>query len=109
MTQETHKPNILVVDDTSANLRLLAEILQNHGYEVRPVPNGKFALRAAQGLPPDLILLDIMMTEIDGYEVCRQLKADTKTQHIPVIFISALHEVIDKVQAFAVGGVDYIT
>ena len=109
MTQEIHKPNILVVDDTSANLRLLAEILQNHGYEVRPVPNGKFALRAAQGLPPDLILLDIMMTEIDGYEVCRQLKADTKTQHIPVIFISALHEVIDKVQAFAVGGVDYIT
>ncbi len=104
------KESILVVDDTLANLRLLAKILAEQGYEVRPVTNGKLALRSVQGTaPPDLILLDIMMPEMDGYEVCERLKADEHTRDIPVIFLSALDEVQDKVRAFSVGGVDYIT
>jgi two-component system NtrC family sensor kinase len=106
---EINKGNILIVDDNPANLRLLIDILGRQGYEVRPVPNGKLALAAAKGLPPDLILLDIMMPELDGYQVCQTLKADPITQEIPVIFISAINEVIDKVKAFQVGGVDYIT
>lgn len=101
--------NILVVDDTPANLRLLAGILNEQGYKVRPVPSGELALSAARGMPPDLILLDIMMPEMNGYEVCEQLKADPRTRDIPVIFISAIDDVLDKVKAFAVGGVDYIT
>jgi signal transduction histidine kinase len=106
---ETNKGNILIVDDNPANLRLLIDILGRQGYEVRPVPSGKLALAAAKGLPPDLILLDIMMPELDGYQVCQALKAEPITQEIPVIFISAINEVIDKVKAFQVGGVDYIT
>ncbi|MCC3435501.1 MAG: response regulator [Microcoleus sp. PH2017_29_MFU_D_A] len=101
--------NILVVDDTPANLRLLAGILNGKGYKVRPVPSGELALSAAQGMPPDLILLDIMMPEMNGYEVCEKIKADERTRDIPVIFISAINDVLDKVKAFAVGGVDYIT
>src|ERR671932_108440 len=101
--------NILVVDDTPNNLRLLAGILQGRGYEVRPVPNGKLALSGARGFLPDLILLDIMMPEMDGYEVCSKLKADERTKDIPVIFVSAINDVLDKVKAFSVGGVDYIT
>ena len=101
--------NILVVDDTPENLRLLVDILAEQGYKVRPVPSGRLALTAAQGLPPDLILLDINMPEINGYEVCERLKADERTQHIPVIFLSALHDVFDKVKAFSIGGIDYIT
>jgi PleD family two-component response regulator len=101
--------NILVVDDTPANLRLLSEILTRQGYKVRPVPNGKLALSAAQRLPPDVILLDIMMPEMNGFEVCEQLKADERTRDIPVIFISALNDVLDKVKAFSIGGVDYIS
>src|SRR5919199_652924 len=104
-----YQANILVVDDAPANLRLLVGILQERGYEVRPVPNGKLALFAAQGRLPDLILLDIMMPEMDGYEVCSKLKADERTKDIPVIFVSALSDVLDKVKAFGVGGVDYIT
>ncbi len=106
---DSYRGNILVVDDTPANLRLLVDILTEHGYKVRPVPNGKLALSAARGLPPDLILLDIMMSEMDGYEVCDRLKADEVTRDIPVIFISAINDVLDKVKAFGVGGVDYIT
>ncbi|GAB4581458.1 MAG: hypothetical protein Fur0022_42050 [Anaerolineales bacterium] len=101
--------NILVVDDTPANLRLLAGMLTEHHYKVRPVPNGVLALGAAQAAPPDLILLDINMPGMNGYEVCKALKSDPKTRDIPVIFISALDEVTDKVKAFEVGGVDYIT
>jgi two-component system NtrC family sensor kinase len=106
---DTKQGNILVVDDTPENLRLLMGILSDKGYEVRPAPNGELALSGAQGFPPDLILLDIMMPEMDGYEVCKKLKADARTCEIPVIFISAINDVLDKVKAFAVGGVDYIT
>ena len=105
----TDRGNILVVDDTPANLRLLAGILNSQGYKVRPVPSGELALSAATGMPPDLILLDIMMPEMNGYQVCEKIKADERTRNIPVIFISAINDVLDKVKAFAVGGVDYIT
>ncbi len=106
---ELHKANVLIVDDTLPNLRVLAKILIENGYLVRGIPSGAMALTAARSEPPDLILLDIMMPEMDGYEVCRQLKADERTREIPVIFMSALDEIMDKVKAFAVGGVDYIT
>ncbi|MEG4169768.1 MULTISPECIES: response regulator [unclassified Microcoleus] len=106
---KTNRANILVVDDTPENLRLLAGILSEKGYQVRPVPNGKLALSAAQKIPPDLVLLDIMMPEMDGYQVCQQLKASEITKDIPVIFISAINDVLDKVKAFGVGGVDFIT
>ena len=103
------KANILVVDDTVANLRLLVNILVERGYKVRPASNGIMALSAARTEPPDLILLDIVMPNPDGYEVCKQLKSEEVTREIPVIFISAISEVLDKVKAFAIGGVDYIT
>ena len=108
-SKTTHQGNILVVDDTPENLHLLSGILSKNGYQVRPVPNGKLALSAAQRIPPDLVLLDIMMPEMDGYQVCQQLKANEATKDIPVIFISAINDVMDKVKAFAVGGVDFIT
>lgn len=103
------KGNILVVDDTPDNLRLLSAMLTAQGYEVRKALNGKMALTACQMLLPDVILLDINMPEMNGYEVCQHLKADNTTNQIPVIFISALDDVLDKVKAFNVGGVDYIT
>ncbi len=106
---EENKGNILIVDDTPENLQVLSATLSDRGYKVRGVINGKMAIRAARSGSPDLILLDIKMPEMDGYEVCTQLKADPKTSEIPVIFISALDEVLDKVTAFQVGGVDYIT
>ncbi|MEM8638151.1 MAG: diguanylate cyclase [Cyanobacteria bacterium P01_G01_bin.54] len=101
--------NILIVDDLPDNLRVLSEILEGQTYKVRKAINGKTAIRSAQSTPPDLILLDIKMPEMDGYEVCRDLKADVRTQEIPIIFISALDDVLDKVRAFQVGGVDYVT
>ncbi len=103
------KGNILIVDDTPQNLQVLSATLSERGYKVRGVIKGQMALRAARSAPPDLILLDIRMPDMDGYTVCAQLKADTETREIPVIFISALDEVLDKVKAFTVGGVDYIT
>ncbi|MFB2768206.1 response regulator [Pelatocladus sp. BLCC-F211] len=103
------KANILVVDDTPDNLRLLSAMLTAQGYEVRKALSGKMALTACQMVLPDVILLDINMPEMDGYEVCRQLKVNDSTCRIPVIFISALDDVLDKVKAFEVGGVDYIT
>ncbi|MCW6036632.1 PAS domain S-box protein [Spirulina subsalsa FACHB-351] len=106
---QSPKGNILVVDDTAANLRLLVDMLSRSGYRVRPALNGKLAILGAQAKPPDVILLDIMMPEMDGYEVCQRLKADPKTQDVPVIFLSALNDSLDKVKAFAAGGVDYIT
>ncbi len=103
------KEDILIVDDTSDNLRLLSTILIKQGYNVRKAINGQMALKAVQTVVPDLILLDIMMPGMDGYEVCQHLKANQQTAEIPVIFLSALSEVFDKVKAFEVGGVDYIT
>lgn len=103
------KGNILVVDDTPDNLRLLSVMLTARGFEVRKALNGKMALTACQIVLPDIILLDINMPGMDGYQVCQHLKADEKTCGVPVIFISALDDVLDKVKAFGVGGVDYIT
>ena len=101
--------SIIVVDDTSANLKLLQEMLRAKGYLVLTFLRGAMALKAAAKNPPDLILLDINMPEMNGFEVCKRLKADEVLKDIPVIFISALTETADKVKAFAVGGVDYIT
>ena len=101
--------DILIVDDTPANLRLLSQMLAEHGHSVRAVTSGGRALASAKLSRPDLVLLDIKMPEMDGYEVCERLKADGQTRDVPVIFISALDELQDKVRAFAVGGVDYIT
>ena len=109
MNNQPEKVNILVVDDKPDNLRLLSALLGQLGYEVRKVINGQTALKTVQAAPPDLILLDVMMPDMNGYEVCQHLKASPLTCDIPVIFISALDEVLDKVKAFAVGGVDYIT
>ena len=103
------KGNILIVDDTPDNLRLLSAMLTAQGYEVRKALSGKMALTACQMLLPDVVLLDINMPQMNGYEVCRHLKASEKTCNVPVIFISALDDVLDKVKAFHVGGVDYIT
>jgi PAS domain S-box-containing protein len=103
------KGNILIVDDNPANLELLSGILSQRGYKVRLIPDGQLALMSVQSTRPDLILLDILMPEMDGYQVCQELKADERTQDIPVIFVSAVHEVFDKVKAFSLGGVDYIT
>ena len=109
MTQPEGNPIILIVDDTTENLRVLSMALADQGYDVRGMINGEMALRAAQAEPPALILLDIRMPGINGYEVCWRLKASPSTQDIPVIFLSAMGDSIDKVQAFGVGGVDYIT
>jgi DNA-binding response OmpR family regulator len=101
--------SILIVDDTPANLRILSQVFEEHGYRVRIANSGKRALEAIASNPPDLVLLDIMMPELSGYEVCKQLKSQPHTSEIPVIFISALDAAEDKVNAFAAGGVDYVT
>ncbi|HMQ32976.1 MAG TPA: response regulator [Chloroflexaceae bacterium] len=108
MTQAT-RADVLIVDDTPANLTVLSTILSREGHRVRPALSGELALRAAQKAPPDLVLLDIQMPGLDGFEVCRRLKADAATAHVPVIFISALEDALDKVEAFRAGGADYIT
>lgn len=100
---------ILVVDDAPFNLRLLTAMLQDDGYEVRQAISGKFALQVVPVIQPDLILLDINMPEMDGYEVCQALKQMPESKNIPVIFLSALDSALDKEKAFAVGGLDYIT
>ncbi|KAB8330049.1 response regulator [Scytonema tolypothrichoides VB-61278] len=109
MTSGQSKGDILIVDDKPDNLRLLSVMLSDRGYDVRAVISGSVALMGAKAQPPDLILLDISMPGMNGYEVCQHLKANPLTQDIPVIFISALNEVLDKVKAFSVGGIDYIT
>jgi diguanylate cyclase (GGDEF)-like protein len=101
--------NILIVDDIADNLRVLSNTLNEQGYKIRCAKNGTTALKAAKMVIPDLILLDIKMPDMNGYEVCQQLKAEPQTQDIPVIFLSALDDVLDKVKAFEVGAVDYIT
>lgn len=106
---ESSLGSILLVDDKPDNLRLLSTMLMEHQYEVRRVTKGVMALKTAKAAPPDLIVLDIKLPDIDGYEVCESLKSDPMTAEIPIIFISALDNVLDKVKAFSVGGVDYIT
>jgi PleD family two-component response regulator len=101
--------NLLIVDDIPDNLRILSMALTARGYEARCVKNGKMALITVERERPDLILLDIKMPDLDGYEVCQRLKANPLTCEIPVIFLSAFDDVFDKVKAFEVGGVDYIT
>ncbi len=100
---------ILVVDDAPVNLRILSQVLSEQGYHVRVAPDGARALEIARTAPLDLILLDIIMPEMDGYEVCQQLKADINTHDIPIIFLTALDQLDNKVKGFEVGGVDYIT
>ncbi len=101
--------DILVVDDVQENLQVLNQILKANGYKVRPVNSGKTALGIIERNPPDLILLDITMPDMDGYQVCQILKENDRFKEIPVIFISALSETFDKMKAFKMGGVDYIT
>jgi DNA-binding NtrC family response regulator len=113
MSTENNSPappeDILVVDDTPANLRVLSDLLAKHGYRVRPAADGALALKSIAAKTPDLILLDVSMPDMDGYEVCRRLKADEKSSRIPVIFISAFGDTQQKVTGFEAGGVDYIT
>jgi DNA-binding response OmpR family regulator len=110
--QENHielcVPEILVVDDMSANAEMVSLMLKHQGYKVRMASSGKLALKSIRDNPPDLILLDINMPEMDGYEVCGRIKADDKSKDVPVIFMSSLSEMMDKVKAFQVGGVDYV-
>jgi CheY-like chemotaxis protein len=101
--------NILIVDDTPANLQLLASMLRQRGYKPRTVSSGERALEAARLMPPDLVLLDVNMPFMDGFEVCERMKADPVLKEIPILFISALSDTAMKVKAFRVGGDDYIT
>ncbi|WP_373534129.1 diguanylate cyclase domain-containing protein [Microcoleus sp.] len=104
-----NKGNILIVDDLLENLQLLSNALLKLGYTVRSVTSGRMALKTVKVKRPDVILLDVKMPEMDGYQVCRALKADAELRQIPVIFISALDDVFDKVTAFELGAIDYIT
>ena len=106
---DARKGNIQIVDDVPENLDLLALILKKQNYDIRMAINGKLALKSIRADPPDLILLDIMMPDMSGFQVCEQLKADENTRDIPVIFISALEGVTNKLQGFSMGCVDYIT
>jgi two-component system, sensor histidine kinase and response regulator len=99
----------MIVDDTPGSLRLLGDILSEGGYQVRAFARGKDALRSATEAPPGLVMLDITMPELDGYQVCERLKAESRLSAIPVVFISALNDPLDKVKAFSCGGVDYVT
>jgi putative two-component system response regulator len=105
---DTHA-DILIVDDTPENLRVLEELLRSEGYAARSVLDGAAALEEATASPPDLILLDIMMPTMDGFEVCRRLKQDASLRNVPVIFLSALDAVSDKVKAFSLGAADYVS
>ena len=109
MSTDKSIANIQIVDDNPQNLAILSSILAVHGYEVRTAISGSLALKSAQKNPPDLIILDVRMPGLDGYQVCERLKADEHTRDVPVIFISAMDQVLDKVKAFSVGGVDYVT
>ena len=104
-----HSENIMVVEDNPDSLRMLTTMLINEGYKVRAALDSDQALKSAFSNPPDLILLDVMLPGIDGFEVCQRLKNDERTAELPVIFVSALHTAHDKVRGFQVGGVDFIT
>lgn len=107
--ESNEKPSVLIVDDNSKNLRILAEMLDSREYKIAMAKTGAKALKFIHKKKPDIVLLDIMMPEMDGFEVCRKLKGDTETREIPVIFISALVGTDDKLKGFDIGGVDYIT
>jgi PAS domain S-box-containing protein len=109
MLSATSKGTVMIVDDMPDNLRLLSSMLKNQGYSVRALAKSPLALLSIQTDHPDIILLDVNMPELNGYQVCKLIKQDEQTRHIPVIFISALDELVNKVEAFRVGGVDYIT
>ena len=109
LVAKPYRADILAIDDTPENLQLLSQLLTDQHYKVRSVTKASTGLRGAKAAPPDLILLDVKMPEMNGYDVCQHLKADYLTRDIPVIFISALGDVLDKVKAFEVGGADYIT
>jgi DNA-binding response OmpR family regulator len=104
-----HPGNIMIVDDNPTNLKLLDEMLRQRAYEVRSFPRGRLALAAAEHEPPDLILLDVTMPEMNGYEVCELLKSNAALSGVPVIFVSALNATEDKIKGFQSGGVDYIS
>lgn len=108
-TTNTYKPDILIVDDTPNNLRLLSTLLNEQGYKTRLALDGERALKAIEKKTPDLILLDVLMPVMDGYTLCQIIKEEKTYQHIPILFISALHEGLEKSKAFSAGGVDYIT
>ncbi|MCT0252909.1 hybrid sensor histidine kinase/response regulator [Synechocystis sp. CS-94] len=103
------RKTLFIVDDTPDNVRLLANLLSGHGYLIRKALDASFALKSIEQCPPDLILLDVNMPRMNGYEMCARLKSNPSTQDIPIIFISALDNVLDKVKAFNLGGADYIT
>ena len=109
LKQNRRAKTILIVDDAKDSVRLLGTFLHANGYIARVAFDGLSALTQAKNAPPDLILLDILLPDIKGYEVCERLKADDATRHIPVIFLSALDEPLDKINAFRVGGADYLT
>jgi CheY-like chemotaxis protein len=109
LVAEEYKADILIVDDVVANLRVLEGLLSGEGYKCRVARNGVTAIRAAESKPPDLIMLDITMPEMDGYEVCRRLQEIESVRRVPIIFVSALDNTTDKVKAFEAGGVDYVT
>lgn len=109
MKRNGMKATVMVVDDTPANLDLLDRMLRAAGYRVLAFPRGRLALDAAVEIPPDLIVLDVLMPDMDGFEVCRRLKATPRLASVPVLFISALGDTSDKLRAFACGGADYIT
>ena len=108
MTEDNSK-YILAIDDTPASLRLLTDILNSEGYQVRSAINGELALRAATTQPPQLVLLDVSMPGMDGFDVCRRMKQDSRLADVPVIFVSALSEMTEKLKGFDIGGVDYVT
>ncbi len=108
LSEHHTKGEVLIVEDTPASLKLLSDLLTEAGYYVRQAPNGELALWTAQSRPPELILLDVRMPGIDGFEVCRRLKASPELSQVPVIFLSAQHDTEDKVRGFALGGVDFI-
>lgn len=108
LAESAARPTVLVVDDTPANLTLMAQVLNKH-YRVQVAPSGAKALEIVRRRAPDLVVLDVMMPELDGHEVCRRLKADPATQHVPVIFLTALTRVEDETAAFEAGGADFVS
>ena len=109
LLRDVYKAEIMIVDDTIENLTLLNELFKSEGFRVRSSNSGELALLSIAKKAPDLILLDIKMPQLDGFEVCKRLKADEKTKNIPIIFITALDETQDRIEAFNLGATDFIT